>query len=121
MSKAPMYYGSDNKQKSSPSKIISDSMRLTDEFRRAFNGIPYMEETKATASEPNIIPGTAIADTVIGQADVPVTISNMTAKSVKQQSFNIELDKKRLQDAVIWSEILGKPMSKRRKRRNYAD
>ncbi len=36
--------------------------------------------------------------------------------SKKDNSFNFDLSQKRLQEAFIWSEILGKPLSKRRKR-----
>ncbi len=33
--------------------------------------------------------------------------------------INIEVTPRRLQEAVIWSEILGKPKAKSRKRRSY--
>jgi hypothetical protein len=43
------------------------------------------------------------------------------AKTAARQitDINIEVTPGRLQEAVIWSEILGKPKAKSRKRRSY--
>lgn len=50
----------------------------------------------------------------------PLEIS-MTAKRVEKKasdaSSNEIISKKRLEEAIIWNEILGKPVSKRRKSR----
>lgn len=42
---------------------------------------------------------------------------NYTGNNVKLASVEPMVSQERLQDAIIWSEILGKPVSKRRKRR----
>lgn len=39
--------------------------------------------------------------------------------TMPEEPKEIIVSKERLQDAVIWSEILGKPLSKRRHRRSY--
>lgn len=38
-------------------------------------------------------------------------------KEDDSSTINLEVSNKRLQEAIIWSEILGKPVSKRGKRR----
>lgn len=43
-----------------------------------------------------------------------------TAYNIKSQE-SINITQKNFQEAIIWSELLGKPMCKRRKRRYYGD
>lgn len=121
MGNAPMNYGSEYRQKSSPSKIIADSMRLTDEYRKAWNGAPYKEDDEDVKPTVNNVAVNSSTDAITGRADAQVSIVNQNVKSGNQPYFNIEAGGKKLQEAVIWSEILGKPLSKRRKRRYYAE
>lgn len=37
--------------------------------------------------------------------------------SKETKPLNLQISQKKIQEAIIWSEILGKPMCKRRKRR----
>lgn len=44
-----------------------------------------------------------------------------TDKSQNIHVSNLEFTKDKLQEAIIWSEIVGKPLCKRRKRRSYGN
>lgn len=49
------------------------------------------------------------------QKDVKITLS-LNDNNSKESFLSIEPTQRQLQEAIIWSEILGKPLSKRRKR-----
>lgn len=69
----------------------------------------------------------------------PKSLTNLNQKEVNKKEMNVSLPDRsigkpnenrdnaldtspmKLREAIVWSEILGKPMSKRRKRRYYGD
>jgi hypothetical protein len=53
----------------------------------------------------------------VAKVAVTVTVPNSQEK-VQEKDLAAQID---LQQAIIWSEIIGKPMCKRRERRYYGD
>jgi hypothetical protein len=49
--------------------------------------------------------------------NVNVTISPIETQDSSDKEFNLELSQQKLTEAIIWSEVLGKPLCKRRKSR----
>lgn len=49
--------------------------------------------------------------------DVPFKDIDSTGSKVDSKNFKVYGSRSKLQEAIIWSEILGKPMCKRRRKR----
>jgi len=48
---------------------------------------------------------------------VSAKVIDLSASRINSKVFNVNTPKSKLQEAIIWSEILGKPMCKRRRKR----
>lgn len=57
-----------------------------------------------------------IQDKIIDDKDQKI---NIITQNTNIDSFDKNLPSRQLQEAIIWSEILGKPVCKRRKRSYY--
>ncbi len=49
--------------------------------------------------------------------DITVDIDISLTRKVSNDYLDLQISHKKLQEAIIWSELLGKPICKRRKRR----
>lgn len=49
--------------------------------------------------------------------EIPFKDMGSTEKKVDSKNFNVSASRSKLQEAIIWTEILGKPMCKRRRKR----
>ncbi len=52
---------------------------------------------------------------------VQIELSLQTPEREKEPGYPFDFTLKHLQDAIVWSEIIGKPVCKKRKRRQYGD
>ncbi|MDF2905691.1 MAG: hypothetical protein K0R34_1012 [Herbinix sp.] len=90
------------------------------EFAKSTKNI-LLYGTQSTMSKPNLIIPVLGEQKVAGKSmpKVEVTVSTPVMKGKNQESD--VLTQNDLQQAIIWSEILGKPVSKRRERRYYGN
>jgi hypothetical protein len=93
--------------------------RLSEFAKSAKNVLLY--GTQSPMSKPNLIIPVLGEQKTAGKSMPKVEVT-ATAPGIKADNLESDvLTQSDLQQAIIWSEILGKPLSKRRKRRYYGD
>lgn len=53
--------------------------------------------------------------------DITVDIDISLTRKVSNDDLDLQISHKKLQEAIIWSELLGKPVCKRRKKKIYGN
>ena len=102
--------------RSTPRAVTSTWMKLINSANQQL----YPDQ-KPVQTQVNLREGSA--DPVRNQgAEAGVTAAvPKYQRECKEKSEKSFLDRPNLQEAILWSEILGKPVCRRRKRRSYGD
>lgn len=81
------------------------------------SGKGFNEVTSMYKSVANPIPTIGTRNNVISTSNLIMTNSSNNVPVAPENPIKIELSQQKLTEAIIWSEILGKPLCKRRKSR----
>ena len=85
------------------------------------NRMPGKPEMKTAANKSLCSDKAATSDNSKNKADkkpdIKVDIDINLARNVSSDFLDLQISHRKLQEAIIWSELLGKPVCKRRKRR----
>jgi len=115
MYRMPLNYNPEKKSKSAWNQLFAVKPRNSVNSIETVNSNKTMNSKASMSSEGTMNPRDNVYSNEFFDTNSGMNYKNQSEKT-SSLDFN-NLSPKKLQEAIIWSEILGKPVSKREKRR----